>query len=114
VTYQSINVTAIDARRFFSELRASLPDGAQWNEARKNLGNLGKSVAPLGKLLSWAAFRSSPPNTAPSSPAASHPAGGRERDDRACDAGAVFAAVAVGSAGANCDAPGGVEGARRG
>lgn len=36
---------------FFRELRNALPDDAQWSEARKNIGDFGKAIAPLAGLI---------------------------------------------------------------
>jgi hypothetical protein len=44
---------------FFGEIREALPSGAKWSNLRKNLGELGKAVSPLGKLTSLVGFDSS-------------------------------------------------------
>lgn len=36
---------------FFQELRNVLPDDAKWSEARKRIGDFGKSIAPLAGLI---------------------------------------------------------------
>lgn len=35
---------------FFAELRSAMPDGSQWSESRKRIGEVGKALSPLGKL----------------------------------------------------------------
>ncbi len=34
----------------FSEIRAALPKGERWSEARQNIGSFGQAISPLGKL----------------------------------------------------------------
>jgi len=42
----------------FSEVRAALPKGRRWSEARKRLGGFGQAISPLGKLTALAGLDS--------------------------------------------------------